>query len=1130
MEINNANLGNINSGGGHIQIGNNPTINIFDGITALSAEYKRQIKKIETLIYAFKPKTALELVLELKDEIEQSDILDKNKILSKILFLEGLCKNEIKSYDREESSKIFIQAYKLNPQDKDIKKRACVEYRFLNEIPRAIELAEELLQNDDFDITAWYVKTSISEDISAFLKTVPDVVKKNKNFLHCTIYDVIYTKNIQYLKDLEIYGLELNISAEDYTTVTFNNKGAWIIGIDLFLNNLLNNKSVRYIAGEKLIFENTPDFQAAKDLLHKFISALENTEISDTISHQKFLYNYISYSITFDVKFAEDLENSYQEIEELNWFYLSCLCQVLNHQKDYQKSFLYMEKYKEKGGILNTEYFIFKATIASASSKHELINDYFINYLDLIPIIDEIQGFNIINTFLILLRNDNIKQNVFQSIVEKILEKKFKTETLKSILEITINVRFSDNYNKEETFNNLNILKENESLNENYKSLIAENFNYLGYTKEAIDYLRNFINKNIISPSLKFYILLLNSYLHSDSDKRLTGNYKELLSLLEYWRINNKLIDIELLKIEHDLYYEINDWEKVRLINSILYSTFPDNEVYLHSYLISLEKLNLTDEISTTATEIKDEFDNENYGISICGIFLRNNNIETGFRILYKLASNKNNSKARGSFFGASLQFEAFLINYDVVSTNCWVSYQIGNEIHKIRIENDKDLSKHLLGKKVGDEFEITGGFNKKNHKVKILEITNDGLHLFREISEEARNPLNELGIQSFQLEEDTNIIEFLKENFGEIGSLEKVEKPQYLDDYYKFKLGFSEISRFVFNEKYTDTYFFLTQSSDSYFTTLPISATCEIIETPDINFALDFSSLFLFYTLEKEKNFIYQHKFHISYFIKSWIEEEINYIKNSPESSLSVQITTEDVQKFFIPENYKESRTEFLNSILEWINKTCLIDLVEEKLDITLKLDFEKSKEKFMKLLVDNMLLNNRPNYHLISSDSTLFLLARKNNDLYCNIISPEKYLSHFNPKDSNYEFYNFLLESNYLGIGINYETLKTEFLKLLTGYKNNYTLCLKNLQYYINPNPNNSTTICRFLNELYVNTTLEIEEKNKYAEGVLKEVIYGMPKELRISLLESLKTEFTPLGNYFYNNMSIAFLNALK
>src|SRR5690606_19291230 len=190
-----------------------------------------------------------------------------------------------------------------------------------------------------------------------------------------------------------------------------------------------------------------------------------------------------------------------------------------------------------------------------------------------------------------------------------------------------------------------------------------------------------------------------------------------------------------------------------------------------------------------------------------------------------------------------------------------------------------------------------------------------------RDISEEAHNPVNELGFESIQIPQDAEgIQQFLIEQFGISGTQEKERIDNLLNDYYNYRIGFTEVVRGVFKENYIDAYLHLTGSKEKKYTTIPSVFTQKIDSNNEDEFILDFSTLLLFFFLEKELDFKFSHKFKISYLVKKEIEQELVEIRNSPESPMSIQITMQSVKRYDTPENYKERRTEFVNSILQWI------------------------------------------------------------------------------------------------------------------------------------------------------------------------------------------------------------------
>ena len=81
----------INAGGNAI-VGNENTIiqNFINGLDILLNEYKEQLTNISNLINEFKPKTALSLLEELENRIKDKEILQKELLTSKILYLKVL--------------------------------------------------------------------------------------------------------------------------------------------------------------------------------------------------------------------------------------------------------------------------------------------------------------------------------------------------------------------------------------------------------------------------------------------------------------------------------------------------------------------------------------------------------------------------------------------------------------------------------------------------------------------------------------------------------------------------------------------------------------------------------------------------------------------------------------------------------------------------------------------------------------------------------------------------------------------------------------------------------------------------------------------------------------------------------
>ncbi|POR24031.1 hypothetical protein BWK58_09075 [Flavobacterium columnare] len=1115
MEINNANFGNIYSNGGSIQLGNNYITNVFEGLDDLSYDFKEQLKTIEQTIYSFKPQTALDFLNNLEKRVTEKNIKDKDIVLSKIFFLKGICKRELKQYKKEDSAQDFIKASNLNPNENSFKERACVEYLNIDDKDKAKEKAEEILQFEEYNKSAWFVRAITSTDIKSFLSLIPKVVFENYNFRLSIISHIIETENLSFLNDLSEYNLALDIAFEQYNEVTFFNLEAWRLAIDLSINIGINDYPSKYISGEHFIMEDNPLIEKVFNLLELYVTKLSDTEIKDSISHQKFYYNYFGYLLTNKENYYQGIVNEYPNISKPFWFYTFSFCQILNHRKKFKKSLGCIVEYEQSDGVLFSEFYLVKSALFLLNGKRNEVVEIFKNYLKCIKIIEERNGINILNAFLNILFN-KVDDNILSQQLTEILEKEFKNNELKDLFEITIRVRYLKE-NNDIISERLEALINYNHFDINWKNLIAENLNSIGRRKEAIQYLEGYVNKSIVSESLRFFIILLHEQL-CDKNCQERGRYTEVLNLLKFWRLNSKYPDIRLLEYEHNLYTEINDLKSIEEIDEYLYINFPNNEQYILLYLNVLERTNNKEKIKEVSDKIDWNIDDERFGVTLAIVLMRNNvNTKKGFDILFQLASNPNNIIARKNYFASSLMLKEqnFFIAYDEVEIGCWVSYLVSDKKVYLKIERESGLQKEFIGRKVGESFTSVTSMSGKIISIQILEIINDAWYLLRMIQEEANNPVNELGFESLQLPPNIEDFKtFLQSHFGDIGTKEKEIKEKALDDYFNYRIGFSEVSRMVFRENYIDAYLHLTSFVGNRFTTIPSSLTKQIFyDNEKITYALDFSTLILFYFLEKELGFEFKHKYAVSYLLKNKIDLEIIELVNSPFSKMTIQITNQFIRKYDTPEDYNQKRIEFLQSLLDWIERNCVIDLVSEKLDLLPKFDDQEKLDDFMKLLVDNIYISDRQNFQLISSDSTLFLFSKRGNTVG-NIVNAEKYLLAFYPEKCDTEFYRFLLKSNYIGININLETLKNEFYQNLGNGKNYYSICLENLQFTIHNNPQIIIMLSKFLKELYVMQVLTIEQKNNFAYNILVRAIYGMPKEILIAFNRKLLEDFRLLG----------------
>ncbi|MCD9617905.1 PIN domain-containing protein [Chryseobacterium gleum] len=1124
----NFNTGNIHTEGGNVSFGD--TINYFDGFPILLAEYRSQLEDIKEDLNHFKIKSGITRLDKLEKRVHQNfatatTSLDKNIILSKIYYLKALALNELEENNRQEISKLFISAYKLNENDLVHRDRACVEYYSLKENAKAIGLAEKILLSDEFNLAAWFVKTLLSNDIKAYIKNdVPNSVKTTKRFSHSLIFQIIQGKDFKSFNDLNDYDITYTYDENDFGNLTLDNKSFWELNLNLLLNKFLNDNPSRYISGESNIYEKDDRIKKVFEKILKYYETLKHTEIRDNIKYYEFYYYYFKYVLYNDNIDAEQVISVYNQIKPRYWLLTIFTCQVLNHQKNFQQSIKLLADF-EKENNTNVEILLLKATLLKIIGEDDDIINLVTNYIDQIDIVDEINVNNLLMSFLRLLP-DELPKEVFESIKFSVLKKQFISTELKDLFTLLIDVRFINDYSEDTKQQILDLLK-TFSFADGTKIMIALTLEILGERKEALLILESFVKTDEISDNFRIYLMMLINHLHDKNvDER--GLSEKVTNLLRFWRLNSHFQIDDFLNIEHNLYANISDYESLIEVDSILLSLYPKEERYQFAILSDYDKIKNLDKLKEIAATLSENFNDEEYGVQIAQILFKNNiEKEKAFKILYNLASNPLNIKSRGIYFISSNLFSEFLINYSEVTSDSWIEYEINGVVNKIKLTKDSEYYKQLVGKKIEDEIIIESKFSKRKTKGKLIAIYNDGVELMKNILEDVHKPINDFGFESFNFPtgKPEELNKALIELFGEEGTRQKEYRNSQLKKYFSYQLGFTEITLSIFKSNYLESYLSLTTSKDVFFTTLLNETTADIKDNH--SFSLDYSTILLFYFLEIELGFDYIHKFIIPLSVVEDIERELATERIDRESKMSVEITTEGVQPYFLPDNFKEKRIEFLESVLQWLNKRCIIDLVKEKNDYLPKL-FNDSTENISqndyKIFIDSLMLSQRKKHYSISSDSTVFLFNRSKVNIRENILNPEKYLNYFYKNKCNLEFYKYLLKHNYLSIDISAELLTTEFNNYTIGKENYYFKVLNNIQFYIHQNENKyNDIVVSFIENIYLNNNFSDFWKGRYVFDFLRHYLLGMPKDDLNEFWKEILTKFhNEYPNYWHNLFS--------
>ncbi len=899
--------------------------------TPLMNDWRSQLDLYEDLIKAFKPKTAFELVAALEKRTVNEGLESNELIKSKIEFLKGLC-FELDTETIKESHLCFIRAHECNKQNTFYQEKACFSYYISDDLDSANSLVHSILARDKFNVVANCVKVLINlQNFEDYIYEVPNVIKEDINFKRLLYISLNRNSNIQ--EYVRIFPAII-LSAEELKLeeVTYEKYKLSLYIVELVINKFLRENRITF---DKIENYNDEFQKQARKILSTFINTLKSSELKIN-NGIRFFSIYLNYLESNDRSFIKELKEVYQDFDlpkdEIFGLLLANVLQIEEREKEAVEILSKMDK--PSHNILRLKVFCANKTedvelirttileIISSTSRYTVLETTdLLRALRIADSLDGLEGLNI----------------QFPSDIN------FENEYYKTIIETFMNTLNNQHLESSE-LESLYLKLAGEDIV--FKSCLLQMF-FRGETySRSIEVFETFENKEDLIP--------LDVQIYISSLLKLNIKNKELLQWLKYWR-ENIVYRGDFARIEIQKLSTINDWDNVLVVAKEGY-TKEGNEYFLLYIFISCyyltDKATIEEYLHELSTK---ELNEAQVANQITQILLQFDFIEEAFELGYKWAKEKDNKDARTIFFSTILSgkdLDRVFINYQNVIEGSYVRYRI-NDQEKIntKIVGYDDFSNQLLGLKIGDSIDQQQVFGTRIDKISIVGIVNKYLALKFEIMEETDNPHSGLGLQSFKIDPEKNILEEL------ISILPKQEKQSDpFEEYYSEKITYSqlpwmssEINRNLIYTYYKLIYEYkgLIKVGLEHFLNFPV------IKNP--RFILDFSSLPHFYELSKKGQFNPNVKFVISSYSKV-------LLRQYEEDRLSYRT----YESYSIDKEYYRNLDSWINTNCEVVSPTSLLDMTAEKGTI---------KEPLVMYLMSNSaLLNEIENSILVTDDLTFF------------------------------------------------------------------------------------------------------------------------------------------------------------
>jgi hypothetical protein len=1066
----------------------------IESLSTLENEYKAEIENFKTDLENLRARTALKNLESLEKRVENNSSPISQNILGSMYHLKAAClelTGQIK-----EAWLCHIKAYNKTPSNIQYLDRACFSYFNLKD-EKYKDLLLTLEREDEYNPVLWAVRTFQSTNVLDFIGShVPKIVIENPRFkrlvfnryLKDTDFDIVeLLKVLEFEKLFNDLPEEIDNDNFYYAVLIMN-----AVSLLFFRNNKVpfsgfikrNDESLRYLNLSKLI-----------------ANAIINGELDENL----YVIVFYSYWIESEIDCKKDtilnLERTYLKLNNKEAFRAVLYATAMFKHKELDKTISFLNSYD---GEYDENFYSFKSYV---EISHLNSPKAVFQYLSGLEIVDSNNIQNVCNFVMAVVSNNMAPDKEVERTIGQL---KFESESYKGLLFMLF-----ETLSKEKgkiSLDKIEALRCTLNTDKSVSFYISQILYENGFFKECSEFIKAYLDEEEESRDLGLYIYALNA--------QKKENQVELLRVLKIWR-EKYSFNGDFLNMELELRRILKDWEEIYQIALYGYKNLPDNESVFTTLILATSWVGKAAELKKQISSIeKFSFKGTESVLRIVGVLIEHHYYKEALELLYKKAQNKSDELARQNFFFISSSIpKKFYKSYKKVKKGRYVKFEIDNEKKTYLIDDESVANNQIvsesLDRSVNDTYSVPMGINKRLVEIRIVGIMNKYMTLSDEIMQDAMSPFSLMPMEQVKIEtpDKKGIDEALIKNFGGHQEVRRKHIDENLDNYYEYKISFSELVSSNFDDSYFDGYFSLISSLNKGFLIKPAKFYPNQILYRNNRYVVDFTSGLLFFELEKRFGLKFE-KFIISNSLLHLIDNLIRKTELSKNSKMTVSIENNRVIPHLIPKDFHKKRIKRLVEIKDWFLTNCDVVIPEEKLDIMRQLNEEDGISKVgLEYLVDNVFLAQRDRHILISDD----FVYSKHLRLAENTCSTEMFLKEFFPERQN-ELIEFLIECRYVGLTLNADNLYDCYTKQYKEDKNHiFKYALRNISLKSDSQIENSQVIIQFLKKIALNPIVNIEKYKIDTINTLVSLIMGATDVTQILYLKALiYNEFRLMGGY--------------
>lgn len=1082
--------------------------------TYLATEWKVQLEEIRNNYKELKNNTALARIISLRERME-SEGLNDNTIKARAVFIQAMCSQRSFNNDiNKHIALLYVQAYNLVPGNKEYKEYACSAYLPLNEEGKARTLSDTLIEEDNFNLTGWLVRSYLNSDniLSFIEENVPNALKNRKDFQLNVCNWLLSRQRMDEVHQAILSGYSILAINQDLTNlqISYRNLTYWSVWSAFTIIYYFSQKKDFKTSSIKDDLYNPEEIRKIRSVIELILNCVRGSEIESDFHFLRFQFHYCNLLEDFSDVELDKLSGCYEIMHRdegeytITFQYVRALV-ASGKDANAKKAITLIDTQfaSQQVDILilfKIDYYVQRGEIAEASKQ---VEDYFSS-------IKEIDELNIVNIFTVSRILANISKENLVKCMREVVAKPVKFELLSELISVKADI-LENEKDREGLKSRLDDLKSKFNEFAIYlKRLLLDCYLSLNLKKEAAEYLAEFVDIENFSYDVVLYCRLL----YAVKEKRV-----ELQNILEQFRRKDIVLSLDLVQADLEMARAQYDYVRTKEICLYALQFYKVNSNLVYTLFMSFYFLGDRDGMLEYSHLLKPEFissDNK-LAVPFITILTRNGLINEAMNLMFDKAKDESNTEFRQFYISQFLTNPMFSTIEDVeVGIGTTVIYKIDSDEQQLTITEENVESKRarvLMGRKAGETLSVQSPQPLiKHYNLEILQVHSKFKSLFDEIMAEAEDPLSGFTFRQFKFAEAEgssgidDLKKILAENYGAEEDIRNDQVRNVIERYNRNEITFFQLCHSVFADNIVDTFLYLCSNSSDYFR-LPPAVLYKDVQLGDKKkFVLDIPSLLLFFELET------------NFGLKSSIERFIvpntsvhafmhllGSVKAERHMVGKLSVRSSNTKGILYSEEYHEKKIAYYGSILEWIDKNCETVIVRQRIEYIDDLNSDSLDDIFLQSVMDNMLLCESPDYCLVCAD----MYYHKTGSFYVNsMVSPELFARH-SFTSADFERVKLeMLKMNMVGLTLDEEIIKTEFLKRSSQAPHSYDVCLKNLAIGWNDNTNIAPAISH-IRWLTINGAMPIERKAFYIEEVLMSILPGA-RNNRLAV-EKLQFEIT-------------------